>query len=254
MALPVSLVAPFVIENTNAPGTGTVTLGGPPSDRVSFGVAFASGTTVYYFLDDQTQSEWGIGTFTNPGGGNPGTISRDMVIGNTSGTVARLNFGGAALIYSQIPGSRIATYDESGLIRGTNRAFAVNDSSGNQAYATSNKSAVTIFSKNYNLNPNSAMFTYDCSLSLNNANSGDVVQVSLKLFILNSAGTGVGSATKNVSAGGPFPVVPFSISVGSSGLTAGKYTALVNSTVVVTTNSNCGIAFAEMNLTYINAT
>lgn len=91
--------APFVLERSNNPGTGPFALSGAPPGRRGWSGAFADGD-VYYFADDGTQAEWGIGRLTH---GQPATISRDQVLGNTFDRQDRLNFTGLVYVYSDIP-------------------------------------------------------------------------------------------------------------------------------------------------------
>lgn len=105
------MLANYVLEDINAPGSSvTVNLAGAPTGRRSFASSFTTGSTVYYFIDDGSQTEWGYGTFTS---GSPNTFARSTVIGNTSGTTARLNFSGAARIYCAVPASRVVYRDSS---------------------------------------------------------------------------------------------------------------------------------------------
>lgn len=99
----------FVLETVNAPGTSaTLNLAGASAGRQSFAQAFASGVNVFYFLDDGTQAEWGIGLFT---AGSPNTIARNTVIGNTAGTTGRLNFSGSTRVYNEVPAERLPYVD-----------------------------------------------------------------------------------------------------------------------------------------------
>ncbi|WP_336947576.1 hypothetical protein [Asaia sp. HN010] len=91
--------APFVLERSNNPGTGPFALSGAPPGRRGWSGTFADGD-VYYFADDGTQAEWGIGRLTH---GQPATISRDQVLGNTFDRQDRLNFTGLVYVYSDIP-------------------------------------------------------------------------------------------------------------------------------------------------------
>lgn len=91
--------APFVLERSNNPGTGPFALSGAPPGRRGWSGTFADGE-VYYFADDGTQAEWGIGRLTH---GQPATISRDQVLGNTFDRQDRLNFTGLVYVYSDIP-------------------------------------------------------------------------------------------------------------------------------------------------------
>lgn len=89
----------LVLEASNNPGTGDFILSGAPAGRRNWSGAFPDGE-VYYFADDGTQTEWGIGRLTH---GIPATISRDTVLGTTQDRTARLNFTGTTLVYSALP-------------------------------------------------------------------------------------------------------------------------------------------------------
>lgn len=98
------MLANLVEESVNAPGTATsVNLGGAVTGRVGFVTAFGSGATCFYFMSDGTIWECGYGVVTS---GSPNTFSRDVVLDNSSGTTARLNFTGTTRIYSRVPAER----------------------------------------------------------------------------------------------------------------------------------------------------
>lgn len=99
-----------VLETANAPGTAsTINLGGAPSGWTGFVAAFGTGKTVFYFITDGVQSEWGTGTVT---AGSLNTLSRG-VAGNSQGTAQRLNFTGAVQVYSAIPAEWQPFFDAS---------------------------------------------------------------------------------------------------------------------------------------------
>jgi hypothetical protein len=105
------MLANFVQETANAPGTAaTINLGGPVAGRVGFAAAYPSGATCFYGLDDGTQGEWGIGTVTH---GSPVTLARTTVLGNTTGSTARLNFTGITRVYATLPAERAVWRDAS---------------------------------------------------------------------------------------------------------------------------------------------
>lgn len=111
------MLANFVQESANNPGTSaTVTLTGAGTGRRTFVSSFANGSSVYYFLDDGTQAEWGSGVISH---GPPATLSRTTVISNTSGTSARLNFSGVVRVYCALPAERYVFTDSTGALQGT---------------------------------------------------------------------------------------------------------------------------------------
>lgn len=122
------MLANFVQETSSNPGTATtINLAGAATGRRSFASAFGSGVLVYYFLDDGTQGEWGIGTVTS---GTPNTLARTTVLGNTAGNTNRLNFTGTTRVYCTLPGERTIYTGDDGKLRNAavgmvvDRAFA----------------------------------------------------------------------------------------------------------------------------------
>lgn len=105
----------FVLETANAPGASTTfNLGGAASGRLSFsGAGFTSGQLVFYVMDDGTQKEWGIGTFTT---GSPNTLSRTTVISTTASTTTRLNFAGTTNVYNSLPAEYTAYRNSTGAL------------------------------------------------------------------------------------------------------------------------------------------
>lgn len=98
------MLANFVQETANAPGTAaTINLGGAAAGRLPFVPTFASGTVVFYGMDDGTLAEMGIGTVT---AGSPNTLARTTVLWNSAGTTARINFLGSVRVYNAVPAER----------------------------------------------------------------------------------------------------------------------------------------------------
>lgn len=101
----------YVAETATAPGTSaTFNLAGAVAGRVAFAGVFASGALCFYFMTDGTIAEWGIGTFT---AGAPNTMTRTTVIGNTSGSTAKLNFTGTTTVYNETIAERVVYGDAS---------------------------------------------------------------------------------------------------------------------------------------------
>ena len=98
-----ALLKNLVLETANAPGTGAITLNGAPAGRIPFLAAFGDGGACWYFVTDGIQAEWGAGAVH---AGAPNTLTRDTVIGNSVGSGARLNFGGAVQVYNELPAER----------------------------------------------------------------------------------------------------------------------------------------------------
>ena len=114
------MLANFVLENCNAPGAGTVTLAGAPAGRRTFLQAFSAGATVYYCLDDGTQSEAGYGTLT---AGPPAALTRTPLWTSAGGT-APLNFTGATRVYCTLPAERALWADQAAVYQARGRRLA----------------------------------------------------------------------------------------------------------------------------------
>lgn len=106
-----TMLANFVLETASSPGVGDFVLNGAVADRRAFSQAFPSGGRVFYFADDGTQAEWGVGTLTI---GNPCTLARSRVIGNTQNTMDLLRFFGGVQVYNEIPAEFLVQLDENG--------------------------------------------------------------------------------------------------------------------------------------------
>lgn len=103
------MLAGFVQETANNPGNSTtVSLAGAVTGRRRFFPVFGL-NSFFYFMDDGNQAEWGYGTVT---AGH--VLSRTTVLGNTSGTTAKLNFTGLVRIYNDFVAERALYRDTTG--------------------------------------------------------------------------------------------------------------------------------------------
>ncbi|GAD09866.1 hypothetical protein GFGA_1c0890 [Gluconobacter frateurii NBRC 103465] len=109
MAAP--LLLDLVLETATNPGTASFTLNGAVQDRRSFASAAPGGGQVFYFADDGTQAEWGVGVLTV---GTPNTLSRQTVTGTTQNTAQALNFTGTVRVYSWVPAAYTPVLDGNG--------------------------------------------------------------------------------------------------------------------------------------------
>lgn len=108
------MIKDLVCETASAPGTSTTfNLAGAVTGRVTFASVYATGSPVYYYMDDGTQAEWGLGTFTT---GAPNTLSRTTVYGNTAGTTARLNFTGTTNVFNEVIAAKVIYEDNTGFV------------------------------------------------------------------------------------------------------------------------------------------
>lgn len=127
------MLANFVQETCNAPGTAaTINLGGAASGRLPFIPTFASGSSVFYGMDDGTAAEMGIGVVT---AGAPNTLTRTTVLWNSAGTTERLNFLGTVRVYNAVPAERVvALTPDAAAARATLGAAAASEFVGQVAY------------------------------------------------------------------------------------------------------------------------
>ncbi len=106
-----TMLANLVLETASSPGVGDFVLNGAAADRRAFSQAFPSGGRVFYFADDGTQAEWGVGTLTIA---NPCTLARSRVMGNTFGGSDPVRFSGGVQVYNETPAEFLALLDEDG--------------------------------------------------------------------------------------------------------------------------------------------
>lgn len=106
-----TMLRDFVLETSSSPGVGDFVLNGAAPDRISFSQAFPAGGRIFYFADDGTQAEWGVGTLTV---GPPATLARSTVIGNTAGGTGVLRFTGGVEVYNEVPAQFMPLLDETG--------------------------------------------------------------------------------------------------------------------------------------------
>ena len=106
-------LADLVLENSNAPGTGPIVLGGAPEGRQTFADAFPAGGEVYYYASDGQQTEWGVGTLTV---GSPNTLARTTVLGNLFGTKTVLNFTQNITVWCEVPAVKSPALDDAGYL------------------------------------------------------------------------------------------------------------------------------------------
>ncbi|ASC05036.1 hypothetical protein [Acetobacter pasteurianus] len=102
-----------VMETAGNPGLSSFVLDGAVSGCWSFAQANAQDGQVYYFADDGSQAEWGIGTLNT---GSPNTLARTTVLGTTAGTTVPLNFEGLVTIRAWPPATRTPLLNDDGTL------------------------------------------------------------------------------------------------------------------------------------------
>ena len=88
-----------VQETTTTTGTGTLTLAGASTGFQAFSAAFTSGQKVPYEVDDGTNWEVGIGTYTTSGT----TLSRDTVLSSSNSGSAVSFAAGTKTVRCSVP-------------------------------------------------------------------------------------------------------------------------------------------------------
>lgn len=99
-----------VLETSTTTGTGTLTLGGSQTGYSSFLLGIGSGNQCYYVIDDGTDFEIGIGTFTT---GASDTLSRTTVLRSSNGG-ALVDFQpGTKNVYVDVPAAIFSGAEQS---------------------------------------------------------------------------------------------------------------------------------------------
>jgi hypothetical protein len=110
-----ALVASFVKETANAPGTSsTFNLGGADAPFVTFVAAGQTGSGHGVVMEDGAQWQEVSATIT---AGTPDTCTIDAVIANSAGTTEKLNFTSSdTRVYNRILASRSVGIDDDGTV------------------------------------------------------------------------------------------------------------------------------------------
>jgi len=105
-----------VQETTTTTGQGTVTLGGAATGRFTFSSQLSTGDTVFYTIEDGTDLESGIGTYTNTSGQQ---LSRDTVLYSTAGTGIKVTWAtGTRNVIAGLPGAVVESLLDPGAANG----------------------------------------------------------------------------------------------------------------------------------------
>lgn len=170
------MLANFVQETANAPGTtASINLGGAVAGRRPFIPTFASGSTVFYGMDDGTLAEMGIGVVT---AGSPNTLNRTTVLWNSAGTTARMNFLGTVRVYCALPAERHVYTDGTGTLQGVSAA-AVRTAAGATAVGAGVLTAVDAAAARAVINALSQTMNTSRLLGRTSAGSGNVEEITV---------------------------------------------------------------------------
>ena len=98
-----------VKETSITSGTGSITLAGAFGGFVSFSAGIGNGNTTYYVIENGTNFEIGIGTYTEVGN----TLSRDTVL-SSSNSGSKIDLSGVSYVFCSYPASKAVFLDEDG--------------------------------------------------------------------------------------------------------------------------------------------
>ena len=102
------IIADRVKETTITQGAGTITLSGATFGGFqSFSDAIGEGNTTYYCIQNESNFEIGIGTYSS------GTLSRDTVI-ESSNSGAKISITGVAIVFGVVPSTKLIYKNENG--------------------------------------------------------------------------------------------------------------------------------------------
>ena len=100
------IIADRVKETTITQGTGTITLSGSTFGGFqSFSDAIGEGNSTYYCIQNESNFEIGIGTFSS------GSLSRDTIL-ESSNSDAKISIVGTAVVFCVIPSQKLIFKDE----------------------------------------------------------------------------------------------------------------------------------------------
>lgn len=108
------VVADRVQEVTSTSGTGTLSLGGASLGYQTFVSGIGSGNYTYYSIYDRASGIWEVG-YGQVNSGSPNTLSRTVVIANSSGTTSPVNLvGNQASVFCTYPAEKAVSLDTNG--------------------------------------------------------------------------------------------------------------------------------------------
>jgi hypothetical protein len=108
------IVADRVQELTSTSGTGTLSLNGASLGYQTFVSGIGSGNYTYYSIYDRNSGIWEVG-YGQVNSGMPDTLSRTVVIANSSGTTSPVNLAGnQASVFCTYPAEKAVSLDTNG--------------------------------------------------------------------------------------------------------------------------------------------
>ena len=137
------IIADRVKETTTTTGTGNISLSGATFGGFqTFAEAIGDGNVTYYCIQNDSQFEIGIGTYT----ASTNTLSRDTIF-QSSNSDNKINIDGIGIVFSVVPADRLVYKDaDDAVVFPTPFAFKRSDDGDYwQAYSTDYTNRVTSF-------------------------------------------------------------------------------------------------------------
>lgn len=113
------LLADRVKETTTTEGTGSITLNGADAGFQTFADAIGDGNSTYYVIENYSQWEVGIGTYSSTGN----VLSRDTIL-DSSNSGNPINIAVDAVVFCSLPAGNAVVADEAGLITSFSPSYA----------------------------------------------------------------------------------------------------------------------------------
>ena len=228
-----------VQETTATSGTGTLTLLGAVAGFQAFSTVGVSNTTFYTIYDNTAQVwEVGIGTVGS------GTLTRDIVLDNSSGTTTQLSLpGNTSSVFCTYPAEKSINYDANGVATigevlgysdtGVIGSFASTVAGYNQV-VVQNKSTATNASSNFNVSND----------------AGTAGSNYAELGINSSTFTGTGSF--NIAGASYVASASTDLTIGTYGAYSIHFVTNSNTTDAMTIYNNGGISLGTFGNPGIN--
>ena len=105
------IISDRVKETTVTSGAGTITLTGAFGGYRSFADAIGDGNVTYYVIENESDYEIGIGTYSSSGN----TLSRDTVL-KSSNSNAKISLSGVSFVFCAVPAEKTVYINNDGVI------------------------------------------------------------------------------------------------------------------------------------------
>lgn len=155
------ILADRVKETSVSSGTGSLVLNGPFGGFQSFSSAIGDGNSTFYAIENETNWEVGVGTYT----ASTNSLSRDSVL-SSSNSNDKVELNGVSVIFCTYPANRSAYFNNNNLLNliGHNGILFPDTTIQVTAARTLQKAKKTV-SSDYSITPSDEVVIVDCSSS-----------------------------------------------------------------------------------------